>query len=306
MSDTPSSRERFKTMDAASYDDLAGTFERYTRRFTRPTAQLLLEHADVRPGQRVLDVGTGTGVVVVLAAGLVGEAGSVLGVDLSEGMLEEARRRVAASDGAARITLQREDAEALTLGDASFDRVVSLYTLMHLPHPDRGVAEMYRVLKPGGRVAIAIGTRPPLAPRHARYYLRRLPLAWNRRRGKWLVATDFLDHLVREHTVGSGEEEHSAFARDHPAARLPGLLHAAGFEGVRTHAHAAIGSLATPEEFWDLSATFSSLARKRLAEASPEAVTRVRQAFFDGSRQVLEGGGRLVYPTAAYIATATK
>lgn len=298
--------ERFKDRDARSYDALAVTFDRFSQRFTEPTAARLLELARVVDGHRLLDIGTGTGIVALLAAHRVGAKGHVTGVDLSEGMLEEARRRIEGSPLLPRILFQRQDAEEMTLPDASFDRVVSLYTLMHLPHPGRAIAEMHRLLRPGGLVAVAVGARPPFRPRHVKYFARRIPLEWHKRRGHWLVATDFLDGIVAKHTVGTADHEHSEFARGAPAAGLPALLRAAGFRGVTTTALGSMGVLGTAEEFWDLSATFSSFARKRLSEAPADVVQHVRDTFFEAARHVQDRGGKLVYPTAAYIAVARK
>lgn len=126
-----------------------------TATFTTPVAAHLVRFAQIVAGEAVLDVGTGTGVVAVTAA----RAGAkVTGLDLTPALLEEAREN-------ARIALQGDivwtegDAENLPYPDASFDVVVSQFGHMFAPRPEVAVAEMRRVLRPGGRIAFA--TWPP-------------------------------------------------------------------------------------------------------------------------------------------------
>lgn len=122
--------------------------------FTTPAASRLVDWAGVTAGQRVLDVACGTGVVAVTAA----LRGAVVdGLDLSPALLEEARRNAALVDGA--MTFREGDVEALPHADASFDVVLSQFGHMFAPRPEVAIAEMLRVLKPGGRIAFS--TWPP-------------------------------------------------------------------------------------------------------------------------------------------------
>jgi ubiquinone/menaquinone biosynthesis C-methylase UbiE len=101
---------------------------------------------------RVLDVGCGTGVISLLFA----ERGDqVTGIDLSEGMIEEARRKADAQNLS--IEFRRGDAEHLPFNDGSFDVVVSRHLLWTLPHPEIALKEWHRVLKMGGVVLIIDG-----------------------------------------------------------------------------------------------------------------------------------------------------
>ena len=114
-----------------------------------------LAHASLAPGDRVLDLACGTGLVTLEAARSVGPQGTVLGTDLSGQMVEVARRR-AAEERLSNATFQRMDAEILDLPDATFDVVLCALGLMYLPDAQGAVREWLRVLKPGGRVAIAV------------------------------------------------------------------------------------------------------------------------------------------------------
>lgn len=120
---------------------------------TLPAAELV-RHARIRPDQAVLDVGCGTGVAALTAA----RAGAkVWALDLSPALLEHARKHAALAG--VEIDFREGDAEALPYEHASFDAVISQFGHMFAPRPDVTVAEMLRVLKPGG--TIAFSTWPP-------------------------------------------------------------------------------------------------------------------------------------------------
>ena len=123
--------------------------------FTTAAAAHLVAFAEIKPGETVLDVGTGTGVVAITAA----RAGAaVTGLDLTPALLDVARENARIANLA--LTQWFEgDAERLPFHDGQFDVVLSQFGHMFAPRPDIAVAEMRRVLKPGGRIAFA--TWPP-------------------------------------------------------------------------------------------------------------------------------------------------
>jgi SAM-dependent methyltransferase len=114
--------------------------------------------AEIEAGNRVLDVGCGTGVLAREALRRVGPAGHVVGLDLNEGMLVVAARTEPAIDWL------QGDAAALPFEDASFDAVVSQFALMYFPERALSLSEMWRVLAPRGRIAVAVWAPLARAP----------------------------------------------------------------------------------------------------------------------------------------------
>lgn len=112
--------------------------------------QRVLDAAGVGEGDRVLDVACGTGILARAARKRVGERGQVVGLDPNEGMLAVAQRLEQGVEWRPGV------AEELPFGDASFDRVVSQFGMMFFTDAKQAVAEMSRVLAPGGSVAVAV------------------------------------------------------------------------------------------------------------------------------------------------------
>src|SRR5262245_36269172 len=121
---------------------------------TTSSAARLVAHARIRPGHHVLDVACGTGVVAITAA----RAGArVTALDLTPELLARARENARVAE--VQVDWHEGDVEQLPFPDASFDVVVSQYGHMFAPRPEVAVAEMLRVLQPGG--TIAFSTWPP-------------------------------------------------------------------------------------------------------------------------------------------------
>ena len=120
-------------------------------------APLVVELADPRPGERVLDVACGTGVVTRLVAQRAGRTGSVVGLDLNPGMLAVAASSTANEPPtSAPITWQEASATKMPLPDAAFDIVYCQLGLQFFPDRPAALREMYRVLVPGGRLGLMV------------------------------------------------------------------------------------------------------------------------------------------------------
>jgi ubiquinone/menaquinone biosynthesis C-methylase UbiE len=130
-----------------------------------PHGDAALGKLSPRPGERVLDVGCGTGTLAIAAKRRVGPAGIVHGIDASPEMIARARRKT--TKAGLDVIFETGVVEALSFTDASFDLVLSTLMLHHLPRPARqqGAVEMRRVLRPGGRV-LAVDFGMPGTKRH--------------------------------------------------------------------------------------------------------------------------------------------
>ena len=176
---------------------------------TRAHAQLLrrfLAWSGVGPGQTVLEVGCGTGVVLRELVTRVGPRGRVVGVDPSRALLGAATRLLAEPRRRRRLTLRVADGARLPFPDARFDVAMAVTVLLHVPDPLVVVKEMTRVTRPGGQVAVQDQDFGTLALSHP-------------------------DRPLSERILAGV----AARVYDEPwsGRRLPGLLRAAGLERVR-------------------------------------------------------------------------
>lgn len=151
MSSAPASHHEsnrhFYDRISSAYDLLADSNERAARLAG-------VDALGMQPGERVLEVGFGTGNEVLDLAKLVGAGGGVAGIDISSGMLAVAERKLEAAQPQAKVELQVADARKLPYADNSFDAVYSSFTLELFPEDDAPLvlAEIRRVLRPGGRL----------------------------------------------------------------------------------------------------------------------------------------------------------
>jgi len=131
------------------YSDLAHFYDRVFGRAFVDSEHELIETLGLRPGQRVLEVGVGTGIALDAYPPYV----RVLGIDPSNDMLEHARTKIRENEWP-HIELRQGDALNLDLPDDSFDYVCAFHVVTVVPDPLKMMGEMYRVCKPGGRIVI--------------------------------------------------------------------------------------------------------------------------------------------------------
>jgi ubiquinone/menaquinone biosynthesis C-methylase UbiE len=141
----------------ASHYDSQHAF--FTGRSDQRGRRLVVEQA-VRAGDKVLDCGAGTGSTALLAARKAGTSGRITLFDMSDGMMAEARRKMAEAGCLERAEFRIGDMLDLPFEDGSFDVALSTYSMCPLYDPAGGAAELYRVVRPGGRIGIAHSTEP--------------------------------------------------------------------------------------------------------------------------------------------------
>jgi ubiquinone/menaquinone biosynthesis C-methylase UbiE len=140
------------------WDRAASYYERSWQKQLEPAQTRLLEMAALVPGERVLDLACGTGLVTLRAAEAVGSNGAVVGTDISDAMVEECVR-AASARGLAHATFQRMEAENLAFPDGSFDAVLCALGMMYVVDFQGSIREMFRATRPGGRAVSAVWGR---------------------------------------------------------------------------------------------------------------------------------------------------
>jgi ubiquinone/menaquinone biosynthesis C-methylase UbiE len=206
---------------AAGQEVSADAYDRYLGRWSRLFVPSLLAAAEVRSGERVLDVATGTGEAALMAVPVVGRTGMVVGTDISTAMLESARARLCGSFRAVAA-----DGQVLAFRDASFDAVVCQLGLMFFPEPTRGLAEFRRVLRNGGCAAVCVISSADKAP-------------------MWGVLAETLSR----HLPARRESLHLSFSLAHGPG-LEAMLVAAGFREVRVTQETRDGIVESFDEYW--------------------------------------------------------
>ena len=127
-------------------------------------AEDLIERVRLRPRERVLDVGSGTGIVARYAAQRVGTLGHVAGVELNPAMIEVARHAATYFD---QIEFLEGSALELPVPDAQFDVALCQQAIMFIPDREQALREMYRALRPGGRAGLNVFRTPEFVPAFA-------------------------------------------------------------------------------------------------------------------------------------------
>lgn len=238
-------------------------------------ARSLVELAAPAPGERVLDVACGTGIVARHAAPRVGERGRVVGTDVNEGML------AVAAGIAPGIEWRRGDVAALPFADGDFDVVLCEQALMFFPDRAGALRELRRVLAPGGRIALSV---------------------WRGREHNWFYEA-FAVALERHAGEAAGAMMRSPFPDWH-AEELRGALAAAGFDDVRVRLEIGVEAWPSPAELLRREAASSPLAGPIGALAAP-----ARDALIADLAHALRDytdDERIVFPIETHVLTGRR
>lgn len=145
--------DEFKQQVADLYNQRSNTYDEGD--FHPKLAHHLIKHVGIHRGQKILDIATGTGLVAIEAAQLVGSEGQVVGVDISTGLLEQAKRKARAA-GLSNIELIEADAETLDFPDNTFDRVLCCSALPLMTNVPADLRLWHRFLKPDGLIGLCV------------------------------------------------------------------------------------------------------------------------------------------------------
>jgi ubiquinone/menaquinone biosynthesis C-methylase UbiE len=270
----------FKDNERLAWDLCAESYDRCLAETFRPFSQKLLSLADLRRGQIVLDVATGSGLAALDAARAVGPDGKAIGIDLSLQMLEVASTRTAEAHWE-KVRFMQMDAEALGFVDQSFDSVLCALGLMLFPQPDRALSEMYRVLRPGGRLALSVFGRGSMVALRA-------------------LMEPFLAHMP---PAQEGAPSTFGFGR---GDRFQRALREAGFSHSEIQDEDHVLTLQSPERAWEMVISLGRLGQAH-AGLSEDERTLLRQDVLRVAREKYENGlGVLKLPFQITYAVAVR
>jgi SAM-dependent methyltransferase len=264
----------FRAFEHAGWQQAAAQYAQDFEQLTTQTVEPLLAATLVTKGTRLLDVATGPGYVARAAA----ERGAtVVGLDFSPAMLERARRNAPA------VEFCEADATELPFEDASFEVVTMNYGLLHLSEPERAIAEAYRVLCPGGRVAFSVWAGPDEAL------------------GLGITLSAIQSHGNIAVPLPAGPP----FFRFSDSNESTRVLCQAGFEHALVQRIPQVWRLGSPDALYEVMRHATVRTAGLLCAQTSEALARIREAIIEGARRYREGSG-VAIPMPAMLASARK
>ncbi|HEY3216914.1 MAG TPA: methyltransferase domain-containing protein [Candidatus Eisenbacteria bacterium] len=267
MTTTETYREKQRSTWRASADGW-GKWADWNQHAMREVTDWLCQAAQLAPSMHVLDVATGLGQPALDEAKRVSPNGTVVATDLSPEMLAVAERR-AREGGLRNLDFQTMDAEALGFPDRSFDAVTCAYGLMFCPDPVRAVAEMRRVLRPGGRLALAVWDEAARNPffstiRRAVGPILKNPPPDPKAPGQFRLA---------------------------PPGELEAVLEAAGFRDFVVESVASRFECGSPEQYWEIVNDHATGLRLALEGLPQPDRDQARSAAIEAARTFVSGQG---------------
>ncbi len=249
----------------------------WNERAMRPTTDHLSLALALTPGQRVLDLCCGTGLPALSLAARVSPGGAVLATDLSPEMVE-ATRRFAARAGIDNLEARVMNAQEIDYPDASFDAVSCAFGLMFCPDPGACVAEIRRVLKPGGRFALAVWSLPENNPFFTTVF---------QAVGRFMPPPPPPAANARS-MFGLGQE-----------AELSRVLHAGGFDDFSIESVAFEIEFESLEQHWQMFSDVAPPVKAAKSSLSPDELSRLRQALTETLAPYTQGSQVRLSATAS-------
>lgn len=247
----------------------------------QPVSMWLLDHLDLQPGHTVLELAGGVGDTGLLAAELVSPGGRAILTDGAEAMVEATRRR-AEQLGVANVEVRAMEAEWIDLGTAEVDAVVCRWGYMLLADPETALRETRRVLRPGGRLALAAWTDPDANP-------------WLSVIGRSVV------ELGHAEPPPAGEPGPFAFGEP---GTIEGLLGDAGFEDIEVETLDFAYRFASTDEHFDHQLDMSTRLAEQVGPLSPAEHTHLRDAVDAKLAPFTAADGSVELPARTWVAAA--
>ena len=276
--------EEFRADARARWEQAARGWEARRAVFpaaAQPVSMWLLDHLDLQPGHTVLELAGGVGDTGLLAAELVSPGGRVILTDGAEAMVEATRRR-AEELGVANVEARAMEAEWIDLGTAEVDAVVCRWGYMLLADPETALRETRRVLRPGGRVALAAWTDPDANP--------------------WLTAiAKTMVELGHAEKPPPGEPGPFAFS---DAGTIERLLGDAGFEDPEVETVEFAYVFASTDEHFAHQLDMSTRLGEQVRALSPAEHTHLRDAVDEKLAPHTRPDGSVELPARTWVAAA--
>jgi SAM-dependent methyltransferase len=249
---------------------------------TRPVAERLVDLLEPRPGQVILELAAGPGDTGFSALPRLLPGGRLVTTDVAPEMLDAARRR-AGELGLEDVSFAVEDAAALTFDDDAFDGILCRWGLMLIPDMDAAAAEMRRVARPGGRVALAVWASPDA--------------------NEWMTASGRAA-LELGLTEPSDPEAPGPFRLSREGT-LEAVLSGAGLSVQAIEDVPLMWHASSVDEWWEISTDMSRLLALLRAQLTDDQLADVRQAAERRLARYLDPDGTLAVPSLARVAVAT-
>jgi ubiquinone/menaquinone biosynthesis C-methylase UbiE len=271
---------------SSQWSDSAPYWEKHReiiRGMFAPITRALIEDAGITTGRVVLDVATGPGEPALSVAELVGPEGKVSGIDAAPEMVDAARRE-ANRRGFRNASFEAAPADALPFPPNTFDAVVSRFGVMFFPSPIDSIREMLRVLKPKGRISIAVW-----------HFAERNPFHY--------TLSQVVDRYVESPPPAPDSLEPFRFAAPE---KLLAILSNAGAAGTSERLlRFSIRAPISVEDFWALRSEMSDKLRTKLATLSKEQLGKLKREVLEALR-AYSADGVMSFPAEVLIVSGSK
>ncbi|MFN2517737.1 MAG: class I SAM-dependent methyltransferase [Jatrophihabitantaceae bacterium] len=271
-------------MTASDWSDVADAWEAHADDIEETSGvatEAMLSAAAIAPGERLLELGAGTGHLAVHLAELVGPEGRVVASDVAPAFVELLKRRLV---GVPNASVERIDATAIPAESGTFDVVVCRMGLMFVPEPVQALREIRRVLRPGGRLATVVWGEPAQNP--------------------WMVSVGFSTMMAGLLSGPPPTAPGGPFSLGDPD-RLEKLARDAGFTDLRVDVVSYSRHYESADEPFDMVRVLAPPIAAALQTATPEQLETVRTSAKDFIAQYRADDGTYDIPACALVLLAS-